>query len=272
MKNVIYLLFVLIATGCSSVPAYFYMNNSRFDSPEAIGKLGCFEISGAYESSTKVVVDRDITAPVPGSSGALVGEDPDSSTIRSEDLNFLDNIYNNFKFGLSKRLDIGFDMAIGDLPRVLKIKYQFMGQSQLAAEKDNVSGSVVFGAGFGNRDLKGSNTQGDTFDGELDYYTVTTSLILGRRIFPQMLLYYNLTGSLYYADLNLDRNLTLSGDSPYAYKSNGHQFLSLFGGRYFLNENNTFYASTEIGFAFTDWDSADSDDEFAFGFSIGGVF
>lgn len=265
------LLFLVLASGCTSVPGYFYMNNARFDSPEAIGKAGGFELAGSYQNSTKVVVDRDITTDPPGSSGALIGDDADAETFTGEDLNFIDNLYHNFKVGLTERLDIGFDFAVGDLPRVLKIKYQFMGESQLAADQDNVSGSVVFGLGYGSRDIDESYSAG-SFNGELTYYTATASFIIGRRVQPRWLLYYNLTGSLYDSELDIERNLTVGGVSDYNYESDGHQVLSLFGTRIFFNDSSTFFMGVEAGFSFVDWDNADSEEEFALGLSIGGVF
>lgn len=264
----------ILMSGCTSTPGYFFVNNNRFDSPEALGQIGKIEVAGSIQSDSTIVVDQDPSQDPPGSGGASVVDDVTTTSFDDEDeLSLLDGLYLDLRLGLGERFDIGADFARGDLPSLVKVKYQFMGDTQTNAKNGNLAGALVLGVAYGSREIDNEvDFSGNRYDGKLDYFGVTGSIILGRRVSDRLLLYFNQTVSLYYADLDMDRDLTVGGPSPYQYQSNGHQLLSLFGGKLFFNDRQSFFLGLEGGIATLDWDKADSDSEFAIGFMTGMVF
>lgn len=266
---------LVMMSGCTSTPGYFFVNNNRFDSPEALGKAGKIEVAGSIQGESVIVVDTNPSQDPPGSAGGIVVDDDGIGDIFEDvdDLVFLDNLYLDLRLGLGERFDISFDLPRGDLPSIVKVKYQFLGKTQIEAKNGNIAGAVVLGFAYGSRDIDNEEDFfGNIFDGELSYYGLTSSIIFGKRVTDRLLLYFNQTVSLYYADLDMDRDLTIGGPSPYQYSSEGHQLLSLIGGKLFFNERQSFFLGLEGGLVSLDWDNADSNSEFAVGFMTGMAF
>ncbi|MGZ3688303.1 MAG: hypothetical protein ACXVBW_08385 [Bdellovibrionota bacterium] len=179
---------LLIAQGCSSISMSMPVN--RFESPEALGKVG-ERGKGSIDLMSVGGSDQIILTP----DVSQIPLNPGAPTFGKEFV--LPSI--GAGFAAADRMDLRL-VIIWDSPPILRAKYQFIGDTRQSAKAGNLSLAATLGAGYIPQTVTSTQVlnPGTAITYNLNWVASDTSIIFGWRGLDILLLYIDAFGSYYW--------------------------------------------------------------------------
>lgn len=251
----IYLLVFCSLFGACALDIDYNMPANRFDTPEVSGRFLGGDVSLNYASVHKVTLG-EVYEDVVFHTGTYSS---DEEYIReSKSVNLAGDL------GLTKWLDL-FYRAQYDATDIAGLKIQFIGSGR-SAKQNGLKAALTLGIGSENLDdddLTLKNSQDGTtkeINSDLRTKAYDTSLIVGYRVSPILLVYLN----NYYTHYKIDGHITANDGTDIHSKGISHNYGSLIGAR--LGE--TWYLTAEGGYSKGTFESL-SDGRAVFGLATG---
>lgn len=255
---------LLSGTACTSTN-YFLLKNHHFDTPETQGKAYKFKASlVGYQDVTAVVTDMGFstTGPAEGDTEIVKNESKDEYGASGIDASSL-----LMDLALAKNIDLSLDLALGDQPNYVKMKYQFIGDRTDPDSRFSVS--AILGLGYISMDESDSNIFGSSV---VNSFKVTGpvargAISAGIRADGGLVVYWSNSYSKFFTKTEYERELPLDNGN---YTINGDQFSSMLGLNYVIADKVSL--GVEYGYVFTTADYADSNSFTSFAGNIGYLF
>jgi hypothetical protein len=267
IKSIFVMLFLVTGllggTACSST-SYFLLKNHHFDTPETQGKAYKFKASlTGYQDLTAVVTDMGFTSTGPQEGDTVIVR---NSSIDGYGASGLDPASILMDLALAKNIDLSLDLAVGDQPNYVKMKYQFIGDREDPDSRFSVS--AIFGLGY----ISMKSTDATVGSVDIDSFKVTGPVIRGAisagiRADGGLLVYWSNSYSRFFTKTDYDRALPLDDGS---FNINGNQFSSMLGLNYVAGERISL--GVEYGYVFANSDFAESSGFSSFAGNIGYLF
>lgn len=260
---ILVLLFLVFGSACTST-SYFLLKNHHFDTSETQGKAFNFKASFVgYQDVTAVVTTMDFAATTPQEGDTEIVKNDTFSGVGASGLDASSVL---FDLALANNIDLSLDLAVGDQPSYVKLKYQFVGDKN---DPDNrFSVSAIFGLGY----ISMEDTDVDAGTVFLNDFKVTGPVVRGAisagvRADGGLLVYWSNSYSRFFTKTTFDRELPATdGD----FNINGDQFSSMVGLNYVIQEKVSL--GVEYGYVFATADNADSNSFTSFAANIGYLF
>ncbi len=256
-------LFLIFGTACSST-SYFLLKNHHFDTSETQGKAYKFKASFVgYQDVTAIVTEMDFGATGPQEGDTKIEKNKGENDIGASGLDASSVL---FDLALAENMDLSLDLAIGDQPSYVKLKYQFIGNRNDPENRFSVS--AIFGLGYVTMDDTDVDT-GTVFLNNFDVKgpVVRGAISAGVKADGGLLVYWSNSYSRFFTKTSYDRELP---DNDGQFNINGNQFSSMVGLNYVLAEKVSF--GVEYGYIFAAADNADNDSFTSFAANVGYLF
>ena len=152
------------------------MPTNRFDSPEAVGKLGNVRVSpGAYQASHDLILTDDYTLSAPNANHPQIKRSDYLYTISAG-------------IGLTKKLELGLKSPWGS-PSRFQLKYQIFGVPKHQASKGDFSMAITSAIGFSENSDDSKDLVGQRYKYEMDLSVFDGSFLMGYRLIDSILMY-----------------------------------------------------------------------------------